>query len=206
MWVELQTRDHRIRTCLVLLTVFGIPAFMIWWQVAAMPLRRDAWTEGDESEKIQVNHNAVKNHIKVADIIHKDNNNDGFDVASDVVGGGEGASEEGSGTISSSAFSVRPKMVWLMSFPNSGTSYTMRLVGSASQRAIATNYGPEFTSNEIPVNFPLYLPSPSKETQEEVAGPFWRGSEDDANYKPLPKKIHHYQDTLRGTMCSLFST
>ncbi len=39
----------------------------------------------------------------------------------------------------------RPHVAWLMSFPNSGTSYTMRLVGHMSNSTVATNYGPECT-------------------------------------------------------------
>ena len=174
IWDELQTRDNRIRTCLVLLTVIGVPAFMIWWQVTASPLR-DAWSEEDGGE--------VKNdNIKaVADIISSSKeNSDGFDVASDV----DGVSNSMSSTSPS-----RPKMIWLMSFPNSGTSYTMRLTASASQRAIASNYGPEFTNDKHPVNYPLYPPSVENEDKEEASGPFWRGSPDDENYRPLPDKL-----------------
>jgi len=36
--------------------------------------------------------------------------------------------------------SIVPEVVWLMSFPNSGTSFTLHLVQSASKRTSATNY------------------------------------------------------------------
>ena len=41
-----------------------------------------------------------------------------------------------------------PKIAWLMSFPNSGTSYTMTLVGRASNRSFATNYASEVTPKD----------------------------------------------------------
>lgn len=40
-----------------------------------------------------------------------------------------------------------PQVVWLMSFPNSGTSFTMRLVSRMSNTTTATNYGPECSLN-----------------------------------------------------------
>jgi hypothetical protein len=52
-------------------------------------------------------------------------------------------------------FKSRPKMVWLMSYPNSGTSYTMTMVARASNRSIATNYGREVTVPPT-LNTPLY--------------------------------------------------
>ncbi len=52
-----------------------------------------------------------------------------------------------------------PRVVWLMSYPNSGTSFTMRLVHQASKRAVATNYGSE--ENVFNENVPLYSNSPN---------------------------------------------
>ena len=40
-----------------------------------------------------------------------------------------------------------PQVVWLMSFPNSGTSFTMQLVRRMSNTTAATNYGPECSLN-----------------------------------------------------------
>ena len=39
--------------------------------------------------------------------------------------------------------SLLPRVAWLMSFPNSGTSYTLRIVGELSNRSTASNYGEE---------------------------------------------------------------
>ena len=44
---------------------------------------------------------------------------------------------------SSSSSSSLPDIAWLMSFPNSGTSYTMRLVQAVSNTTAATNYAEE---------------------------------------------------------------
>ena len=74
----------------------------------------------------------------------------------------------------------QPQMVWLMSFPNSGTSYTLHMVAAESNRAIATNYGEEFTNGSSP-NIPLY---PSTNGQV-IQGPFWKGQEE---AKDLPQK------------------
>ena len=42
-----------------------------------------------------------------------------------------------------SSSSSGPDIAWLMSFPNSGTSYTMRLVQAVSNTTAATNYAEE---------------------------------------------------------------
>ncbi|KAL7555686.1 hypothetical protein ACA910_015238 [Epithemia clementina (nom. ined.)] len=44
-------------------------------------------------------------------------------------------------------------LVWLMSFPNSGTSFTMRMILRATNRSTATNYGIESQWNNL-VNVP----------------------------------------------------
>jgi hypothetical protein len=54
-----------------------------------------------------------------------------------------------------------PKVAWLMSFPNSGTSFTMELVGQASNRSTATNYGLECDFDRNGENVPLYVNSPN---------------------------------------------
>ncbi|KAG7361994.1 sulfotransferase family protein [Nitzschia inconspicua] len=43
------------------------------------------------------------------------------------------------------------KVVWLMSFPNSGTSFTLRLINELSNTATATNYGEELQNMKIPL-------------------------------------------------------
>lgn len=49
---------------------------------------------------------------------------------------------------------TKPEVAWLMSYPNSGTSYTLRLVKEASRFATASNYGhnvDEATGMSIPL-------------------------------------------------------
>lgn len=50
-----------------------------------------------------------------------------------------------------------PKIAWLASFPNSGTSFTMGLVARATNTTFATNYGIEanYGSREVP-SLPIY--------------------------------------------------
>ena len=71
-------------------------------------------------------------------------------------------------------YESRPKIVWLMSYPNSGTSYTMTMVGRATNRATGSNYGREVTENGVP-NAPLY--------PGQLNGPYYRPDP----RKPLPK-------------------
>jgi hypothetical protein len=59
-----------------------------------------------------------------------------------------------------------PKVVWLASYPNSGTSYTMTLVERASNLSTATNYGAEVTYQRED-SLAIY---PSRSY-----GPFWEG-------------------------------
>mmetsp|Transcript_31053 Transcript_31053/g.68167 ORF Transcript_31053/g.68167 Transcript_31053/m.68167 type:complete len:489 (+) Transcript_31053:176-1642(+) len=49
-----------------------------------------------------------------------------------------------------------PRVAWLMSFPNSGTSYTLRLAQWASNVTAATNYGDECDLDPKGRNVPLY--------------------------------------------------
>lgn len=59
-----------------------------------------------------------------------------------------------------------PNIVWLASYPNSGTSYTMTLVERASNRSTATNYGVEVTDKRG-VSLPVHPTHPE--------GPYWEG-------------------------------
>jgi len=63
----------------------------------------------------------------------------------------------------------RPEIAWLLSYPNSGTSFTMQLVERATNLSTATNYGrevvPSSDSSSIPV--PLHSDHPE--------GPYWDG-------------------------------
>mmetsp|Transcript_38692 Transcript_38692/g.116226 ORF Transcript_38692/g.116226 Transcript_38692/m.116226 type:complete len:390 (-) Transcript_38692:211-1380(-) len=52
-----------------------------------------------------------------------------------------------------------PRVAWLMSFPNSGTSYTLRLTQWSSNITAASNYGDECDVDKDGVNIPLYKKS-----------------------------------------------
>lgn len=86
-------------------------------------------------------------------------------------------------------YKSRPKIVWLMSYPNSGTSYTMTMVARASNRAIATNYGREVTVPPIP-NTPLY---PGYEWSYQ--GPYYNPDP----RRPLPKEYILVKTHCGGT-------
>eukprot|EP00550_Attheya_septentrionalis_P010305 CAMPEP_0198289168 /NCGR_PEP_ID=MMETSP1449-20131203/7461_1 /TAXON_ID=420275 /ORGANISM="Attheya septentrionalis, Strain CCMP2084" /LENGTH=437 /DNA_ID=CAMNT_0043987465 /DNA_START=530 /DNA_END=1843 /DNA_ORIENTATION=- len=55
-----------------------------------------------------------------------------------------------------------PKVAWLMSFPNSGTSYTMHMTQNASAQSVASNYGKEAHLNlsDGRINVPLFEDKP----------------------------------------------
>jgi len=61
---------------------------------------------------------------------------------------------------------LKPEIVWLASYPNSGTSYTMTMVERATNRSTASNYGAEVTY-EHDDSIPIYPQHPQ--------GPFWEG-------------------------------
>lgn len=58
-----------------------------------------------------------------------------------------------------------PAIAWLMSFPNSGTSFTMTMVARASNRSFATNYGDEVTAKDELDSQSIYPLRPE--------GPYW---------------------------------
>lgn len=73
-----------------------------------------------------------------------------------------------------------PKLVWLMSYPNSGTSFTMMSVLRGSGYSTATNYGDEVTADGD-FSLPIY--------PRRSEGPFWNGlSEKLGKPRPLPTK------------------
>ena len=53
-----------------------------------------------------------------------------------------------------------PRIAWVMSFPNSGTSFTMRLVQRMSNITGASNYGMECDTDSQGSNYPVYKRSP----------------------------------------------
>ena len=74
-----------------------------------------------------------------------------------------------------------PAIVWLMSFPNSGTSYTMTMVTRSSDRATATNYADEVVADDDEESLPIYPRRPE--------GPYWKGlSGKVGTPRPLPDK------------------
>lgn len=80
-----------------------------------------------------------------------------------------------------------PKLVWLMSFPNSGTSYTLRQMERLTNFSMATNYGAEGERSKLLL-------------ENEPHGPRCRGLQD-ASYRPLPKEY-----ILVKTHCTGYST
>lgn len=65
----------------------------------------------------------------------------------------------------STSYRVEPKLVWLMSFPNSGTSFTSRLVRDATKTDSASNYADETISGQEGLILPVY--------KDQPMGPFW---------------------------------
>lgn len=74
-----------------------------------------------------------------------------------------------------------PAIVWLMSFPNSGTSYTMTMVARSSNKAFATNYCDEVMDETDEESLSIYPRRPE--------GPFWAGKSGKlATPRDLPSK------------------
>ena len=88
------------------------------------------------------------------------------------------------------------QIVWLMSFPNSGTSYTSRLVRDVTQTFTASNYADETPEGLLGERRPVYT--------NDTYGPFWT--------VPMAN-LHEYQYPTRyvltkthcGIRCSLCS-
>lgn len=53
---------------------------------------------------------------------------------------------------------IMPEVAWLMSFPNSGTSYTLRLVHTISNTSVATNYEQEIHKDVSKPVYPIQSP------------------------------------------------
>jgi hypothetical protein len=71
---------------------------------------------------------------------------------------------------STSSIVNEPKIVWLMSFPNSGTSYTSQLVRDTTYTVSASNYADETPSGQEGFLEPVY--------EDQIQGPFWIRPED----------------------------
>lgn len=74
-----------------------------------------------------------------------------------------------SSSVRSSSTQPNPQIVWLASFPNSGTSYTMTMVERATNLSTATNYGTEISTPAKSDSIPVHSQFPN--------GPFWEGLE-----------------------------
>lgn len=72
-----------------------------------------------------------------------------------------------------------PQLAWLMSYPNSGTSYSLTMVKRATGVATATNYGDEVTAPG----------EKSLSVRNDATGPFWEGTSGKLGraVRPLPR-------------------
>ena len=86
------------------------------------------------------------------------------------------------------------KLAWLMSFPNSGTSYTAQLVREATKTVSATNYADETLEGELGFRDPVF--------QDEPDGPFWINPEENKEFtRPIEYVITKTHCGIRCTMC-----
>ena len=76
---------------------------------------------------------------------HNNNNNDPNDATATT-------------TTALTPYPCRPSIAWLLSFPNSGTSYTLANTNQVSQRLVATNYNVAGRSESE--HFPMYEKGP----------------------------------------------
>ena len=87
----------------------------------------------------------------------------------------------------------KPPIALILSFPNSGTSYTLAMVEQASNRSIASNYGLEFSNGD-------YLhPKPSNKLSDYSHGHYTAKEKSDVASllralatKETWKRIRHY--------------
>jgi len=86
-----------------------------------------------------------------------------------------------------------PHIVWLASFPNSGTSYTMTMVARSSNKSYATNYGNEVTPPELPNSLSIYPRRPE--------GPFWPGLSGTMNTPRDLPDVYVITKTHGGSRC-----
>jgi hypothetical protein len=87
-----------------------------------------------------------------------------------------------------------PGIAWLMSFPNSGTSFTMTMVARSTNKSFATNYGSEVIAPDEPDSFSIYPRRPE--------GPYWPGLSGKMHMaRDLPSK-YVLTKTHCGSRCS----
>eukprot|EP00592_Proboscia_alata_P022032 CAMPEP_0194411442 /NCGR_PEP_ID=MMETSP0176-20130528/9619_1 /TAXON_ID=216777 /ORGANISM="Proboscia alata, Strain PI-D3" /LENGTH=181 /DNA_ID=CAMNT_0039213415 /DNA_START=45 /DNA_END=587 /DNA_ORIENTATION=- len=75
-----------------------------------------------------------------------------------------------------------PRVAWLMSFPNSGTSYTGSLIKAVSNRTTATNYGKEGLFSDEVGSIPL--------RSDSLSGPYKSISSNDMPTTYVQTKTH----------------
>ena len=86
------------------------------------------------------------------------------------------------------------KIAWLMTFPNSGTSYTTQLVREATKTVSASNYADDTLEGEMGVRDPVF--------EGALDGPFWTNSEESRDYtKPTEYVITKTHCGIRCNMC-----
>lgn len=85
-----------------------------------------------------------------------------------------------------------PQIAWLMSYPNSGTSFTMTCVEHTSNLSTASNYGDEVTAKDD-YSISIY--------PQHLEGPFWEGLSGKLGViRPLPER-HVLVKTHCGSRC-----
>jgi Sulfotransferase domain len=96
----------------------------------------------------------------------------------------------------SSTHEASLQIVWLMSFPNSGTSYTSRLVRDATQTFTASNYADETPEGRQGIFVPVYA--------NETRGPFWiiPAASQDVYTKPSSLVLTKTHCGIRCSLCS----
>jgi hypothetical protein len=88
-----------------------------------------------------------------------------------------------------SSSSPLPQIVWLASYPNSGTSYTMTMVQRATNLATATQYGGEVVTT-VPVDQQHVQEDPTPVLPlTSPNGPFWDAHGKVGTKRSLPTKF-----------------
>jgi len=91
------------------------------------------------------------------------------EVVTDGADGSHVATSNGD-DLSHAVQPIKPWVVWLMSFPNSGTTYTLKLIQQYTHTTTATNYGNEQGRHGTSV--PIY--QHGDDSSISFNGPFWR--------------------------------
>ena len=87
-----------------------------------------------------------------------------------------------------------PGIAWLMSFPNSGTSFTMTMVARSTNKSFATNYGNEVIADDEDNSISIYPRRPE--------GPYWPGLSGKQHKPRLLPDNYVITKTHCGSRCS----